>query len=415
MTSHAPTLSASRATERRPQSPLALQRASIEFLTGLNHAIRTPLSGILGLSELMMECPIGEEYREYLISIRSCAAALNELLSSTLEYASHLHGVIRLEEQDLPLITAIEAGLRDARQRAQDQGTTFECQLSDGLQRIVRTDALRLRDAVSLIARGAIHSVPGGKVCFRATLMPWGPRFGELILEARREEPAGSQLAMLSELGLESCEERLSRSFTREALELALVHRLIGLLRGSIRIGSEPNASIALWAALPVALVDLGLPSAQEDARPAGHAAASRPAILIADDNGISLRVLSSILGRAEFECVAVNSGPAALEALARRRFDLVLLDLLMPGMDGGITTRRIRELPNCAAVPILGITAGVTDELRENCRRNGMDAILDKPVDAAELVASVRFHLTRGALSPATSSQSAPTSGGIV
>jgi CheY-like chemotaxis protein len=101
---------------------------------------------------------------------------------------------------------------------------------------------------------------------------------------------------------------------------------------------------------------------------------------------------------------VAVESGPAAIDALAHRNFDLVLLDLLMPGMDGGITTARIRELPACADIPILGITAGVTDELRENCRRNGMDAILDKPIDATELVASLRFHLGRSTSGPATS-----------
>ena len=98
----------------------------VEFLTSLNHAIRTPLSGILGLSELMLEDPTGAENREYLISIRSCAAALNDLLSATLDYASHVSGAIRLEEQDFPLNTAIEAGLRDARQRAEDHAIPLE-------------------------------------------------------------------------------------------------------------------------------------------------------------------------------------------------------------------------------------------------------------------------------------------------
>jgi CheY-like chemotaxis protein len=93
-----------------------------------------------------------------------------------------------------------------------------------------------------------------------------------------------------------------------------------------------------------------------------------------------------------------VNSGQGAIEALAHRNFDLVLLDLAMPGMDGDVTTARLRDLPNCMGVPVVGITAGVTEELRESCRRNGMDAILGKPVDAAELVASIRFHLSRAA-----------------
>lgn len=408
MTSQASALPVSVAAESGPYAPFGPHRFGVEFVTSLNHAIRTPLSGILGLSELMMESAIDEEYREYLISIRSCAAALNDLVSSTLDYASHISGVIRLEEQDFPLVTAVEAGLRDARQRALDNRTSFETTLSEGLERIVRADALRLRDVISLIARVAIHSASNGTVRFRATLAPWGPRLGELILESWREPKAGRQMEQLTALGLQESEELLSRSFTIETLEIVLIHRLITLLHGTIRIGSEPNVPITLRATLPIALRDLGL--REERAREAALGEMPRPAILIADDNRISLRVLSSILKRAEFECVAVDSGPAAIEALAHRSFDLVLLDLLMPGMDGGIATARIRDLPNCAGVPILGITAGVTEELRENCRRNGMDAILDKPVNAAELIASVRFHLGRSTSSQLRS-QSQPQS----
>jgi len=398
MTSLASALHRDQATESAPHLGFDLQRFGVEFLTNLNHAIRTPLSGILGLSELMLESAIDAENREYLISIRSCAAALNDLLSSTLDYASHASGAIRLEEQDFLLATAVEAGLRDARQRAQDNGTSFEPTLAAGLERIVRADALRLRDAVSLIARVAIHSAWNGRVHFRATLQHWGPRLAELVLEARRETKAGAQGEQLPQLGLRESEELLSRSFSIETLEIALIHRLVALLHGSIRIRTEPNVPIALRVTLPISLLDAGLREDRE------NGAAARPAILIADDNRISLRVLSSILHRAGFESVAVDNGPAAIEVLARRNFDLVLLDLLMPGMDGGVTTARIRELPNCADIPILGITAGVAEELRENCRRNGMDAILEKPIDAAELVASLRFHLDRAVSSQALS-----------
>jgi CheY-like chemotaxis protein len=368
------------------------QGVGVEFLTSLNHAIRTPLSGILGLSELMLENPADEESREYLHSIRSCAAALNDLLSCTLDYASHISGAIRLEEQDFPLTSAVEAGLRDARQRAEDNGTTFEPELSSGLEGIVRSDALRLRDLIALIARVAIHSSSNGRVRFRAALAHWGPRFGELVLEAWREATPESRAAQLPQQSFKQSEELLFGSFRIETLEIALVQRLVALLRGSVRITSEPNAPTSVRVTLPIELRDAGL---KEDLALGTDA---RPSVLIADDNRISLHVLSSILNRAEFESVTVDSGQAAIEALARRNFDLVLLDLAMPGMDGDVTTARLRDLPNCTGVPVVGITAGVTEELRESCRRNGMDAILGKPVDAAELVASVRFHLSRAA-----------------
>jgi CheY-like chemotaxis protein len=374
--------------------PLRSPQFGVEFLTSLNHAIRTPMSGILGLTELMLENLTDAENREYLLSIRSCASALNDLLSATLDYASHASGAIRLEEQDFPLNIAIEAGLRNARQRAADNATSFEPELLDGLDRIVRSDALRLRDLVALIARVAIHSASNGKVRFRATLAPWGPHFGELTLEAWRETKVGYPLESLPQIGITLSEENLGATFSIENLEVALVHHVVELLRGSIRITSEPNVPLALRVILPIALRDAGL---QVDRARESRA---RPAVLIADDNQISLRVLSSILTRAEFESVPVCSGRAAIEALAQRNFDLVLLDLTMPGMDGDVATARIRDLPNCMDMPVVGITAGVTEKLRENCRRNGMDTILGKPVDAEELVASVRFHLSRPASS---------------
>jgi CheY-like chemotaxis protein len=350
------------------------------------------LSGILGLSELMLENPTDAENREYLISIRSCAAALNDLLSATLDYASHVSGAIHLEEQDFPLNTAVEAGLRDARQRAEDYAISLEAELTSGLDRIVRSDALRLRDLIALMARVAIHSGSNGRILFRATLAPWGLHFGELTLEAWRETESETHPGRLPQLGFKQSEELLGGSFRVETLEIALVHHLVELLRGCIRITAEPHAPIVLRVVLPIALRDAGL---EEDRASESTAA---PAVLIVDDNQISLRVMSSILSRAEFESVVVDSGQAAIEALARRDFDLVLLDLAMPGMAGDVATAHIRELPNCAGIPVVGITAGVTEELRESCRRNGMDAILGKPVDAEELVASVRFHLGRAA-----------------
>ena len=368
------------------------QRFGVEFLTSLNHAIRTPMSGILGLSELLLEGPLEPEHREYIVSIRSCASALNDLLASTLDYAALASGGIRLEEQDFPLVTAIEAGLREARARAQESGTVLESELAPGLERIVRSDALRLRDVVSLMCRAAIHSAAQGRVRFRVQMSVWGPRLGELALEVRREAGHNGAGGAALPRSYSEPEGVLAETFRIETLEMALLQRLAGFLRGSLNVSMEPQGAIGLRVVLPITLREVNLreePAAGDN---------TSPAILIADDNRISLRVLSSVLHRAGFDVVAVESGEAAVEALNTRRFDAVLLDILMPGMDGGAATARIRSLPECKQIPILGITAGVTEELRETCRRNGMDAILGKPVNASELVESVRYHLVRAA-----------------
>ncbi len=364
------------------------KRFGVEFLTSLNHAIRTPMSGILGLSELLLESALDPEHREYIVSIRSCASALNDLLASTLDYASLASGGIHLEEQDFPLTTAIEAGLREARERALETGTVIDSELAPEVDRIVRADALRIRDVVSLMNRASIHSATSGRVRFGAQLAVWSPRLGELSLEVRRESVGNGSGAALPR-SYQEPEGLLVETFRIETLEMALLQRLVGLLRGTLKASLDAHDSIGLRVILPIGLRDVNL---REEMAPE----AARPAILIADDNRINLRVLSAVLSRAGFEVVAVDSGEAALDALGARRFDLVLMDILMPGLDGGAATARIRALPECARIPILGITAGVTEELRESCRRNGMDAILGKPVNAPELVASVRFHLAR-------------------
>ena len=366
------------------------KRFGVEFLTSLNHAIRTPMSGILGLSELLLESALDPEHREYIVSIRSCASALNDLLASTLDYASLASGGIRLEEQDFPLLTAIEAGLREARERALETGTVLDSELAPQLDRIVRADALRLRDVVSLMNRASIHSATSGRVRFQAQLSIWSPRRGELSCEVRRESVGNAAGGAVLPRSYQEPEGLLVETFRIETLEMALLQRLVALLRGSLQVSVEACGSISLRVILPIGLHELNLReelALVEDAR---------PAILVADDNRINLRVLSAVLSRAGFEVAAVGSGEAAVEALGARRFDLVLMDILMPGLDGGAATARIRALPECAKIPILGITAGVNEELRESCRRNGMDAILGKPVNAPELVESVRFHLAR-------------------
>ncbi len=368
------------------------KRFGVEFLTSLNHAIRTPMSGILGLSELLLESALDPEHREYVVSIRSCASALNDLLASTLDYAALASGSVRLEEQDFPLVTAIEAGLREARGRALESGSALESELEPGLDRIVRADALRVRDVVSLMNRAAIHSATNGRVMFRSQLSAWGPRLGELSFEVRREACGNGYSGTTQPRSYAEPEGLLVETFRIETLEMALLQRLVGLLRGNLKVSVENHGGLNLRVILPIALRDVSL---REEAT---AAEALRPVVLIADDNRISLRVLSSILLRAGFEVLTVESGEAAVQALGARCFDAVLLDILMPGLDGGAATACIRALPACGKIPILGITAGVTDELRESCRRKGMDAILEKPVNATELVQSLRFHMGRAA-----------------
>ena len=116
--------------------------------------------------------------------------------------------------------------------------------------------------------------------------------------------------------------------------------------------------------------------------------------ILLVEDNDVATRVVTHILRRGNYSAHHASSGPEALELAARRRYDLILMDLQMPGMDGFETTAHIRRLPGYASVPIIAVTANATDDYRLLCLRQGMQGFVSKPVQSADLLAAVSAFL---------------------
>jgi CheY-like chemotaxis protein len=173
-------------------------------------------------------------------------------------------------------------------------------------------------------------------------------------------------------------------------LGLALARKLATVMGGEIKVESQPGAGSCFTARLPLrtAVADRG--------RGGLGQGTSGPMILAVDDNLVGLTILRHALQRNGMQVDCAASGLEALEAASRRHYDLVLMDLQMPQMNGLTAAVELRKVAGYEGVPILALTANFSDEVREQCRAHGMQAFLSKPVEAGELMAAVSRHLKR-------------------
>lgn len=378
-----------------PQAPSApahadeIQRLKAQFLASLNYEIRTPLSGILGMTDLLLETSLSEEQQEYVGAARLCAENLLSLLNATLEYSDLSAGKLALEESEFDLQGAITSAVAAFERKASERGLDLSCALSPDLPAIAIGDVLRLSQVLSHLIDNALKFTERGWVRLRASARPAA---GGFILCVDVEDTGiGIQPDKLGAIfeSFRQLDSGLSRSYTGLGLGLALSQKLLELMGGEITAVSEPGKGSIFSAAVPLRYSP---DHAAAVAFAPSHAARSNGArrILVAEDNSVAQRVVKHVLSRVPYEVCCVPSGMEAIKAASVGRFDLVLMDLQMPDMDGIETTARLRKVPGYAGVPVIALTANATDEYRRLCRRHGLQGFLAKPIEPPELLETV-------------------------
>jgi CheY-like chemotaxis protein len=368
------------------------------FLASLNHEIRTPLAGIMGMADLLLETNLDEEQREYVTAARMCAENLFEILNATLEFTALEAGQITLDDSEFSLREMLNAALAQHQAKAQAKNLPLLLVLDPRLPETMLGDAPRVRELLGHLIANAIKFTHAGKVEVR--VRPEGtpndplsgrvPQEGWLVMEVR-DTGIGispSQIDMIFQ-SFQQGQRGLTRSYPGLGLGLALARKLATVMNGEISVVSEQGAGSCFTARLPLR------PAASDRAgRGPSVPAATGPMILAVDDNLVGLTVLRHALQRNGMQVDCAANGPEALDAASRRRYDLVLMDLQMPEMDGLTAAVELRKMAGYENVPILALTANFSDEIREQCRAHGMQAYLSKPVEASELLAAVSRHL---------------------
>jgi len=360
-----------------------------QFLASLNHEIRTPLSGIIGMTDLLLETTLDPEQREYVSASRLCAESLLEILNATLEYAALASGLPVLDEYEFSLTETLEMAVAEHVTRAKAKGLRLYLTYDENLPETIVGDARRLRQMVSQILSNAVKFTNQGQIEVVGVREPEGGL--KLTVRDTGIGIAPEKLTCIFD-SFRQADGGLARSHSGLGLGLALAKRIASLFGGDIHaesqlgLGSKFTVHIPLLA--PPEAVDTDSPRLIDSGHVPEHV------VLVVEDNKVSQTVVSHVLRRHGIGVHCADSGAEALQAAAALKFDLILMDLQMPDLDGLETTALIRKLPEYENVPILALTANYSDVYREMAKECGLQAFLSKPVQGTELISTVNRFL---------------------
>lgn len=360
------------------------RRVKSEFLASLNHEMRTPLSGVLGMVDLLLETTLDEQQRDYATAARSCAAEMLESLNAALEFSAIPAGSFALDEEEFNLAETLNGAARQHERKAREKGLGFAVALDAALPRVALGDAVRLSEIVLHLVGNAVKFTSHGEVELRANAGPSLP--GTFRLNVVVSDTGIGVAPELRHPLFESLwQGQGGLTFRHPALclGLALAEKLVRAMGGEFKLEAEAGKGCVASFWLP-------LRDSADAPAATPPPAARRRRVLVVEDDLISQRIISHHLSRLNSEASVASSGEAAVEEAMRGRYDLVLMDLQMPAMDGFETARRIREVPGYESVPMIALTARVGGESRLSCLNHGMQGFLEKPLDAARLAAAI-------------------------
>ncbi|KXS38568.1 MAG: Hpt sensor hybrid histidine kinase [Halomonadaceae bacterium T82-2] len=359
----------------------AASRAKSEFMAVMSHEIRTPLNGVVGVADLLDVEVRSRRGTELLKTLRDSAMGLQVVINDVLDYTKIEAGSLDLDDRPFSLSRFLEQVCASYQARhAGSTGLRFECEMDAGLPDRVRGDVNRLRQVVMNLLNNAFKFTDAGFVCFRVTCDgDQGIRF------AVRDTGCGIEPAMLSRLfaPFSQVDSSIARRHEGCGLGLVICQRLVSAMGGEIGVESHPGLGSLFWFRIP-------LPEAEDPADsselPVQDAALARHRLLIVEDNPVNQALTQAMLEFLGQTADIVDNGEAALETLAATSYDLVLMDMQMPILDGLETTRRWRAREIGHRLPIVAMTANVMPADRERCQKAGMDDMIFKPFTRADL-----------------------------
>ena len=362
------------------------------FLSSLNHEIRTPLSGILGMTDLLLETSLDDDQREYVQATRVCAESLFHILNATLEYSALEAGTLRLDETEFCLRELVESVVSSQKEKTQAKGLDFSLSIDSALPETLIGDAVRLRDILSHLIDNAIKFTNSGGV--QVELRPVAGTANTVLISVKDSGVgiASDQVDSIFQ-SFRQGEGGLARGYAGLGLGLALVRKLLTLMGGEISVVSELDRGSTFTIRLPLHVAHESVHETAKET-PGGQPQTGGPWILAVDDNAVGMMVLRHALRGKQVQIDGAEDGPSAIAAAKRRQYDLILMDLQMPGMDGLTATREIRNISGYENVPILALTADFSDEIRRECLEHGMQGFLSKPLESTILWATVSRHL---------------------
>ncbi|HEX5036363.1 MAG TPA: ATP-binding protein [bacterium] len=385
-----------KAEKEMVKAKIAAESANVaksEFLANMSHEIRTPLNGVIGMIDLLTRTPLTLKQKEFLDALRESSLDLTTLLNDILDFSKIEAGRLSLEAVPFSMRETVEGALKPLTYRARSKGLTLASHISPNFPDRLIGDPGRFRQILSNLVGNAIKFTQSGGVTV------------EIVSELESEDTVRARLTV-SDTGIgiprhkqgaifevfTQADSSITRRYGGTGLGLAIVARLVRLMGGRIWVESEEKHGSRFH-------VTLNLGRATGDARDADAvktAAVEKHAtnldVLLAEDTAVNQMVTANFLAQRGHRVTVANNGEEVLTLLKSRDFDLILMDVQMPDMDGLETTRRIRadEAGTKRHIPIIAMTAHALTGDRQSAIDAGMDDYLAKPVDGKILLSAI-------------------------
>ncbi len=371
----------------------AANQAKSEFLANMSHEIRTPINGVLGMLQLMETTALDGEQRQYIGLAVTSVNRLNSLLTDILDLSRIEAGKLVIRAAEFHVADLQDAVLGLFAVAARNKGVALECTLDPALPQRLVGDETRLRQVLFNLVGNALKFTDRGRIEVGMFPLPPLANGDERILFSVSDTGIGIPADRLGDIfePFRQVESSYTRNYQGAGLGLAIVQRLVQSMGGNINIESEPGEGTEVHIVIPF---PKAAPSVQQSRpAPAEPEAGKGLRVLLVEDDPSNQFPVMKFLEKAGHEPTLAENGRQALEILSRGDFDLVLMDIQMPVMDGAQTTRAIRgseTLGQKRHIPIIALTAYAMRGDREKFLDMGMDGYLSKPVTMEDLVKAI-------------------------
>ncbi|MFA5137769.1 MAG: ATP-binding protein [Elusimicrobiota bacterium] len=369
---------------RAKQAAEAANEAKGAFLANVSHEIRTPLHGIKGMTELALQAKPSAKQREYLELIESSADHLSGIINDILDFSKIEAGKLDLETVRFSPRDVLKEALAPLAVRAKEKGLALESDVRPDVPEALTGDPGRLRQILVNLVGNAVKFTDRGRVSVRVSRSSGGLQVS--VTDTGAGIPEDKQGLLFK--AFSQVDDSAARRHGGTGLGLAISAKLVELMGGRIWLESKAGKGSTFHFTVPAGAVPLpAVPGAHE--APGTSTTSRRPLrLLLADDNAVNRKFAVALLEKRGHSVRAVASGTEVLAALDEERFDAVLLDVQMPGMDGFEATAAIRR--SGLSVRIIAMTARAMKGDREKCLDAGMDGYVAKPFKAEELFQAV-------------------------
>jgi two-component system, sensor histidine kinase len=393
--------------EKAMHAALAASQAKSEFLANMSHELRTPMNGLLGMIDLVLDSGLNGDQREQLETAQRCSYSLLALLNDILDLSKIEAGKMLLEKIPFDVAEVVHDCVKSQAAKASQKRIELRFEANPPGPVDVLGDPLRVRQIVANLLSNAIKFTERGWV--RVSLGSKVAGDGRVEIEIRVADtgagiPAEKLPAIFDKFT--QADGSISRKYGGTGLGLAITRRLVQLHGGTVRAESQLGQGSTFIVALECEAATGGVTRvAAVNGSGANRAAPalSGARLLLVEDNLVNQKVVIAILRKKGYQIDVANHGGEALTKLGApdAAYNLILMDVQMPVMDGLETTRCIRNDPRWEHIPIIAMTAHAMNGDRERCLRIGMDAYISKPVQPAHLVSTIEKHLASPASRP--------------